>query len=109
MIDLEYADDNESRIKWLMYRDMLWTMSWMLFIFTGEEIRSFWMKNTYIPLDMIFLDNQMNMVSIYTGAKPEDLTPISSIYPAQYVLEVNSEWTTEHNITTWCQLIYQKK
>jgi uncharacterized membrane protein (UPF0127 family) len=62
----------------------------MLFIFPKEQIKSFWMKNTYIPLDMIFVNASGSIVSIYRGAKPNDETPISSIFPAKYVIEVNS-------------------
>jgi uncharacterized membrane protein (UPF0127 family) len=62
----------------------------MLFVFDDEQVRSFWMKNTYIPLDMIFLNTSGIIVSINVGAKPMDETPISSIDPAKYVIEVNS-------------------
>lgn len=72
----------------------------MLFIFPKEQIKSFWMKNTYIPLDMIFVNASGSIVSIYRGAKPNDETPISSIFPAKYVIEVNSWWTMEAGLTT---------
>ena len=62
----------------------------MLFVFDSEQIRSFWMKNTYIPLDMIFVDASGTIISIHPGAKPMDETPISSIYPTKYVIEVSS-------------------
>jgi uncharacterized protein len=62
----------------------------MLFVFDDEQMRSFWMKNTYIPLDMIFLNTSGTIVSIQVGAKPMDKTLISSIYPVKYVIEVNS-------------------
>jgi uncharacterized protein len=62
----------------------------MLFVFDDEQMRSFWMKNTYIPLDMIFLNSIGTIVSINVGAKPMDETPISSQSPAKYVIEVNS-------------------
>lgn len=67
----------------------------MIFVFPDEQVRSFWMKNTYIPLDMIFVDAQGQIVSIANGAKPMDETPISSIYPAKYVIEVSSGWSIE--------------
>lgn len=67
----------------------------MLFVFDDEQMRSFWMKNTYIPLDMMFLNASGTIVSIHAGAKPMDESPISSDYPAKYVIEVNSGWTLE--------------
>jgi len=62
----------------------------MIFVFDDEIVRSFWMKNTYIPLDMIFVDGSGVVVSVYPGAKPLEETPISSIKPAKYVIEVSS-------------------
>jgi uncharacterized protein len=62
----------------------------MLFVFDDEQMRSFWMKNTYIPLDMVFLNASGTIVSIHVGAKPMDETPILSQYPAKYVIEANS-------------------
>lgn len=99
-IDLEVAN---TEYKWeygLMFR---WQMNWgdgMIFVFPDEQVRNFWMKNTYIPLDMIFLDAQGQIVSITNGAKPMDETPISSIYPAKYVIEVSSGWSIEAWLNT---------
>jgi uncharacterized protein len=62
----------------------------MLFVFDDEQTRYFWMKNTYIHLDMVFLNASGTIVSIYAGAKPMDETPISSNLAAKYVIEVNS-------------------
>lgn len=103
-IDLVYAKDDASRIQWLMYQTGLWWMSGMLFVFSDEQMRSFWMKNTLIPLDMIFIDSGYNIVHIHTGAKIQDLTPIHSIYPSQYVLEVNSGRAWSQQITTDCKI-----
>ncbi len=95
MLDVDVADTPYKREYGLMFR---WQINWgngMLFIFDDEQMRSFWMKNTYIPLDMIFLNASGTIVSIYPGAKPMDETPISSISPTKYVIEVNSWWTLE--------------
>jgi uncharacterized protein len=62
----------------------------MLFIFEADNIRSFWMKNTFIPLDMIFIDSELRVVDFYESAKPLNETPIVSRAPARYVLEINA-------------------
>ena len=62
----------------------------MLFIHKDNDIRHYWMKNTYIPLDMIFIDSNYTVVDIYKDARPLDETTISSKIKARYVLEINS-------------------
>lgn len=94
-IELEVAD---TEYKWeygLMFRWQMNRGDGMIFVFPDEQVRNFWMKNTYIPLDMIFVDAQGRIVSIAPWAKPLDETPISSIYPAKYVIEVSSGWSAQ--------------
>jgi len=61
----------------------------MLFIWKKEDFRSFWMKNTFIPLDIIFLNKMYEIVDIFYDAKPLSLKLISSNKKAKYVLELN--------------------
>ena len=61
----------------------------MLFIWKREDYRSFWMKNTSIPLDIIFLNKKYKIVDISYNAKPFSLKPIFSKKKAKYVLELN--------------------
>lgn len=74
----------------------------MLFIFNDSpQIRTFWMKNTLIPLDMLFISQGKQILSIQHDAQPctSDPCPIySSNFPAQYVLEVNGNWAIDNNI-----------
>jgi uncharacterized membrane protein (UPF0127 family) len=60
----------------------------MLFVWPEEAPRTMWMKDTFIPLDMIFIDGQGNIVSIINNAVPHDLSPLGGDRPAQYVLEL---------------------
>jgi len=99
-INVEIADEYDELREGLMFRESLAEDSGMLFIFGDEEIRSFWMKNTLIPLDMIFIDENFVIVGI-EGAVPceEDPCPsYNSKKPAKYVLEVNAGYVKEVGI-----------
>ncbi len=98
-IDIEIADDDYQRETGLMHRSSLKESQGMLFVFEQEEQRGFFMKNTLIPLDLIYLNKEGVIVSFAENAKPEDLTTLPSQVPAQYVLEINGglseEWVLE--------------
>jgi uncharacterized membrane protein (UPF0127 family) len=84
----------------LMYRRSLEKDSGMLFIFRQEEPQSFWMKNTLIPLDMIFISRDLVIVDI-TTMQPCTTDPCpayTSRQPAQYVLEINAGYSRSHHI-----------
>jgi len=77
--------------KGLMYRkEPLGPNAAGLFIYDKPEMRSFWMKNTYIPLDIVFLDENGEIVGIHLNAKPESEESIESPAPAQYVIELDA-------------------
>ena len=88
-IDIEIADDEYTTQTGLMYRTKLETNHGMLFIFPNVQMRSFYMKNTKIPLDIIYIDENLSIVSIQKNAKPMDETSLPSEAPAKYVLEIN--------------------
>lgn len=73
----------------LMHRDYMAMNAGMYFLFPKERIRHFWMKNTLIPLDILFIDRQGQIVSIAANTVPESETVIPSAKPAKYVLEIN--------------------
>ena len=95
-LDIEIADDDTQTERGLMYRRSMKEKQGMLFIFPEVEIRSFWMKNTYIPLDLIFLDENRIIVHIHEGARPKSEASIPSLKPAKYVLEVNEGFSARH-------------
>lgn len=74
----------------LMYRRKLNANAGMLFVYFEMKVRSFWMKNTYIPLDMIFIDDEGRVVGILENVPPSNNIPRSVGVPSQYVLEVNA-------------------
>ncbi|AUC77413.1 MULTISPECIES: DUF192 domain-containing protein [unclassified Olleya] len=74
----------------LMYRDSMKDNQGMLFVFPDVKQRSFYMKNTRIPLDLIFFDHNKRIVSFQENAKPMDESGLPSNTPAQFVLELNA-------------------
>ena len=70
----------------------------MLFIFDTQKFQSFWMRNTLISLDMIFVNNQKRIVTIHKGTKILAETSYPSSEPAMYVVEVIAGYTDKHNI-----------
>ena len=86
---LEVAADHESRTKGLMQRDSLAEGTGMIFVFPDEELRGFWMKNTRIPLDIIYVNSQGAVVSTHTMV-PYSLKSTPSASPAKYAIELNA-------------------
>ena len=90
VIDVELACTPEEQQRGLMFRKELSEGQGMLFVFPSETIQSFWMKNTFIPLDMIHLDKTGKIVGVIENAKPHDESSHAVGVPAKYVLEVNA-------------------
>lgn len=88
----EIAETNGKRAKGLMFRKSqdLPERSGMLFIYPNEDLRSFWMKNTFTALDMIFMDSNMSVVGIVENAAPLTETPRRVDKPAQFILELHA-------------------
>ena len=91
--NIEIADDEAERARGLMFRDEMADDHGMLFIHEGEEELSYWMKNTKIPLDIIYFDHARKLVSV-AHAPPcslgDQCPPFPSEGPALYVLELNA-------------------
>jgi uncharacterized membrane protein (UPF0127 family) len=86
--NVEVVDTPDSRAQGLMFRQELADDAGMLFDFKEEREVSFWMRNTFIPLDMIFVDAQGVVKNIHVNARPQDPTSIPSAGPVQFVLEI---------------------
>lgn len=99
-IDIEVADNNPSRARGLMYRRSIPENAGMLFIQETEEQQSFWMKNTYIPLDILFVNKEREIVTIHANTTPLKEWNYSSTAPALYVVEVNAGFANRHGIRT---------
>jgi uncharacterized membrane protein (UPF0127 family) len=89
-LDIEIAQTDYETQTGLMYRNQMNENQGMLFIFPDMSLHSFYMKNTKIPLDIIFLDDQQKIASFQENAKPMDETGLSSQVPVKYALEINA-------------------
>ncbi len=95
---VELARSEPERTRGLMYRQSLEAGRGMLFLFERSEPLKFWMKNTYIPLDMIFMDEQKRVVFVEENAEPLTLQPRGPEVDTRYVLEVPGGWARAHGV-----------
>ena len=104
---VEIADTAEKAERGLMYRKSMPQNQGMLFIFPRPSIIKMWMKNTYIPLDMIFFNAQGQVICLHENAQPMDEKNIISCpYPASKVLELNAGEIKDKNIQLGDKLIF---
>ena len=102
-IEAEKADNFLKWSKGLMFREFLPENSGMLFVFSDEKPRTFWMKNTKIPLDLLFISGDKKIVEIKENFEPcpgEKCPIYNSKLSAKYVLEVNAGLAEKYNIKT---------
>lgn len=92
-IEVEVATTEVQRSRGLMFRDSLEQEKGMLFVFEHEQIQRVWMRNTLIPLDVVFISTQGKIVSIIKGLQPcvkEPCEVYESTEKAKYMLEINA-------------------
>lgn len=97
-IDLEIADNDYERQLGLMNRKEMKENEGMIFIFPKQDYQSFWMRNTLISLDMIFVNDQKKIVTIHKNTKTLSDQSYPSTAPSMYVVEVLAGFTDKHNI-----------
>ncbi|MCD4650568.1 MAG: DUF192 domain-containing protein [Candidatus Cloacimonetes bacterium] len=98
-LEVEVADDPQRRVFGLMHRESLGENQGMLFIFEEEEPRSFWMRNTIIPLDIMFVGKDKTIINIVKNTIPKSETKVLSDAPALYVIEVNAGWSGIYGVS----------
>lgn len=98
LVWVEIADNEESRGKGLMWRDAMPQDQGMLFVFPNPEYQSFWMRNTYIPLDIAFIDANWKITDIHHMEPIVDTVYYQSTVPVPYALEVNQGWFAKHGV-----------
>jgi uncharacterized membrane protein (UPF0127 family) len=107
VVEVELASNDETRAQGLMYRDRLRPGTGMLFFFPQDGHYPFWMKNTLIPLDMIWVDSTQRVAHVKVSVPPCKADPCPSYPPnvnARYVLEVAGGVAAEHGLKAGDQL-----
>ena len=105
---VEIVDTPESRAKGLMYREELAPDAGMLFDFKESRPVSFWMRNTLIPLDMIFITEEGLVANVHAQARPHDPTSIPSDGPVQFVLEIPGGRAAELGIAAGDKVVHPR-
>ena len=111
---VELADDDNERAMGLMYRKEMSDNEGMLFIFPDSQMRAFWMKNTLIPLDILYFDDNKKLINISENTPPCKNTSTRcpnypSTKPAKYVLEINAGLSAKHKFKSGDEMIIQLK
>ena len=105
---IEVADDDAERERGLMFRDAMDADHGMLFIHEREEPQAYWMKNTRIPLDILYFDDTRRLVSQQRDVPPcslgDQCPPYPSAAPARYVLELNAGEAARLKLETGAEL-----
>ena len=110
-LTVEIADTQEKQMVGLMDRDQLDTNKGMLFVFDSSDRYTFWMKNTLIPLDIIWIDENKEIVHIEENVQPCKVDPCQTYnheVDAKYVLETNSGFVKENNVSKGQKLTITK-
>ena len=79
----------------------------MLFVFPNEAHRVFWMRNTYVSLDIIYIDADKNVVSLVENAATLSDTPLPSMFPAKYVVEIRGGLAKKIGITRGAKAVFE--
>ena len=107
---VEVADDEAERNRGLMFRDQMPADAGMLFVYDAERPLAFWMKNTRIPLDILYFDDQRKLVSARKNTPPCSLgdrcPPYPSAAPALYVLELNAGTAARLGVKDGDELVF---
>ncbi|WP_322797366.1 DUF192 domain-containing protein [Tepidiforma sp.] len=103
-VTVELATTPQQRAQGLMFRRALGENDGMLFIFPAESRGGFWMRNTYIPLDIAYIGADLTIVDIRRGT-PLDETILTPSTPYRYVLEVNAGWFEANGLGVGARVI----
>ena len=101
---VEVMDDAGERAQGLMHRESLPRFGAMLFVYESPQPVAFWMRNTLIPLDMLFFDGTGRLTRISENAQPHDETPVVGGDAVRYVLEINGGLAAELGIDLGTEL-----
>ncbi len=108
-LDIYLAMNNEQRARGLMHVRSLPQTTGMLFVYESDGYLSIWMKNTYIPLDIVFARADGSVSSIEYDAEPLSLRSMQALEPVRYVLELNAGVAKRLSIDRYSRLEWQPK
>ncbi|HVK71686.1 MAG TPA: DUF192 domain-containing protein [Kofleriaceae bacterium] len=97
-VDVEVVQSPGLVQRGLMYRKFLPPDAGMLFLMDDDDDHYFWMKNTFIPLDILFIDKDLKVAGILHDMQPHDTNSKGVGKPSRYVLEVNAGWAKQHGV-----------
>ena len=97
-VDVEVVSTEAKVERGLMYREHLPPDQGMLFLMNREYDWAFWMRNTLLPLDIIFIKKDMTVAGVAANAKPKDESLLRVGVPSLFVLEVNAGWAAAHGV-----------
>ena len=105
--NIKLADNDKDREVGLMFVEHMEPKTGMLFRFNQQQMVYMWMKNTIIPLDMVFIDNRGVVRHIHYNAMPQSLDTISSQVPVKFVLEINAGEAQKYDLNIGDEMIHQ--
>ncbi len=108
-LEIELAETEEEQAYGMMYRKHIPEHTGMLFIRPIEEMQSFWMRNTYVPLDIIYINSANQIVSIQKQAQPLNDRSLPSEGPALYVLEVAGGYCSQYGIKAGDKIVWRRQ
>jgi uncharacterized membrane protein (UPF0127 family) len=108
VLDIELAQTDYEIQTGLMYRKSMGEKEGMFFVFPDETPHSFYMKNTLIALDILFIDKDLKIVNIHRNATPLNESGIPSAGPVQYVLEINAGLSDRWKLAPGDRIRYEK-
>jgi hypothetical protein len=108
IIDIEIAETPDERSQGMMFRSSMSDSVGMLFIFESSKEQTFWMKNTKLSLDILFADENFQIVTIYKYTTPYSEASLPSFKEAKYVVEVSGGFTNRYNITEGDKIAFER-
>jgi uncharacterized protein len=108
-IDIEIKQNDQERAEGMMWRRSMEEDQGMLFIMDRNEPQSFWMRNTYIPLDIMFIGVDKRIVNIRKNAQPQSLSPQPSQGNAKYVLEVVGGFADKYGVEAGDRMAFTRE
>jgi uncharacterized protein len=108
VVQAEVVATRAAIMKGLMFREHLAPDAGMLFLMGSEEDHAFYMRNTLIPLDMIFITRDLTVAGVVANAEPRTETNRRVGKPSLYVLEVNGGWAAAHQVTAGTKVRFER-